>query len=157
MKDYEKPIIIQQNEMFEGIYALESGYVPDYDVDILWTNHNSGSHSDLSVRLRTGTHNGEFIQVIATFVGNGSIEKVGGYSGPYDSVQFSNNTIVFTRNQHFNPNENFEFGFNNVVFTGTGDGHEDPLHKGSYYVGNGNGYMGSAIQSGDFIVYVNLG
>jgi len=66
-------------------------------------------------------------------------------------------SIVFTRNQHFNSNENFEFGFNNVVFTGTGDGHEDPLHKGSYYVGNGNGYMGSAIQSGDFIVYVNLG
>ena len=151
-----KPIIIENSDSFEGVYALDSGSIPDYTVDVLWINHNSGSHSDLSVRLKTGNSSGEYIQVTVIFIGKGIIEKIGGYSGGYTDVKFSNNTIIFTRNQHFNPNENFEFGFNNVVFTDTGDGHEDPLHKGSYYIGNGEGYLGSAIQSGDFIVNVTL-
>lgn len=152
MNGYEKPIVIETEEMSEGVYA-ESGYEqPSGEVELNWTNHNSGSHSDLEIKVITGDVGGEYIMVTATFQGNGNIVSWGGFSGPYTNVTTSGNTITFVRQGHFNANEKFQFGFNNVVFDGNGDGHSTDTHSGAYYDGEGRGYMGSGITNGDFAI-----
>lgn len=155
MNGYEKPIVVETEEMSEGVYA-NSGYTPQGTVDIRWTNHNSGSHSDLHIDVKTGDAPGEYIMVTATFVGNGNITQWGGFSGGYTNVTTSGNTITFVRQGHFNPNENFTFGFDNVVFDGNGDDHSTEEHAGSYYEGQGKGYLGSAVAKGDFVVNLTL-
>ena len=132
MKDYTRPVIIESNDMFEGVFALESGSPPNIWGWVKWTNQNSGSHSDLEVYVQVASITAEYVKVTLTWVGKGEL-KVGGFSGPYTNAYQSGNSIVFERQGHVNANETFGFGFNNVVFTDTGDGHIDPEHKGSYY------------------------
>lgn len=137
MNKYERPLVIANTDVFEGVYALESGN-PDPDITgtIRWSNHNSGSHSDLSIDLKVSPNkSGEYIKVTATFVGNGNIVSVGGSGGPAQ-MSVSGNTVVFEKFGHYNPGEQFQFSFNNVIFDETGDGHDTSVHKGSYYETN---------------------
>lgn len=153
MIKYEKPMVIEKG-YGEGVYT-ESGYFVEDDstVSVLWDNHNSGSHSDLRIKLNTGRKFGEHIVVTVSFVGNGEIVSVGGYSGGFTSVSVNGNSITFVREGHYNANENFDFGFDNVIFSELKAGTEgDGQHSGSYYPGNGNGYIGDAVLSGDFVV-----
>lgn len=133
MTNYERPLVIANSDVFEGVYASISGSDPKITGTIRWSNHNSGSHSDLSIDLKADPNmTGEYIKVTATFVGKGNIISVGGSGGPAQ-MSVSGNTIVFERFGHFNPGESFQFSFNNVVFSETGDDHDTSVHKGSYY------------------------
>lgn len=158
MKTYEKPIILTNMDLMEGVYA-DSGYNPPPEnpsatATLTWTNHNSGSHSDLECKVFVSPNcGGEHVAVTLTWQGNGSITSVGGYGGGYTSASFDGNSVTFIRDGHFNPGECFSFTFNNVVFTDTGDGHVDPEHVGSYYEGQGNGYLGDA--SGTWAINVS--
>ena len=134
MKGYVKPLVIETNEMTEGVFAnFGSGVEESYDYNLRWTNQNSGSHSDLHFDLHF--HLAEprhYLKVTITFVGKGNIVSVGGYSGRA-SGSFSNNTIVFEMNDIINPTENLTLGFNNVIFDSCGDGHREEGKNGSYY------------------------
>ena len=154
MRDFVKPLIIENNEMFEGVYALDSGLIPNAHAWVTWDNHNSGSHSDLSAWVQIDSQTGgSYIKLTVTFVGRGVIENVGGSGLPDNtSMTWSGNSIIFIRNAHFNPNEKFQFNFNNVVFSETGDDHDVSEHKGSYY--ETNTHIGDA--SGDFVVDVQV-
>ena len=134
MKTYERPIVLESGELFEGVYTESGGQEPTIDANVVWTNQNSGSHSDLSVYVTCGSVAGEYIRVTVTWHGNGDMAEPGGYSGPYTSVDFSDGSVTFVREGHFNAGESFEFGFNNVVFSECGDPDErDGEHIGSYY------------------------
>ena len=154
MSEYVRPVIIESNEMFEGVYALDSGLIPRAHAWVTWDNHNSGSHSDLSAWVQIdNTTGGSYIKVTVTFVGRGSIIRVGGSGLPSDTTMtVSGNSIVFIRNASFNPNEKFQFNFNNVEFSDTGDDHDTSEHKGSYY--ETNTHLGDA--SGDFVIDVQV-
>ena len=67
MNNYEKPIVVNTNEMFEAVYA-ESGYVeePSASASVHWSNHNSGSLSCVSVNVSTGNIAGTFMKVVVT-------------------------------------------------------------------------------------------
>lgn len=134
MMTYERPVVLESGELFEGVYTESGGEEPTITANVIWTNQNSGSHSDLSVYVSCGSVEGEYIRVTVTWHGNGNMSEPGGYSGPYTSVDFSDGSVTFVREGHFNSGENFEFGFNNVVFDSCGDPDDrDGEHFGSYY------------------------
>ena len=63
MKGYEKPVILENIELFEAVYA-ESGYQepPSGQVSASWSNHNSGSHSCISINASVGNVPGNYIK-----------------------------------------------------------------------------------------------
>ena len=155
MKTYQKPIIIENDELHEGVYAVLSGDDTDYWVEVKWENHNSGSHSDIRVIVHTGSTAGTYINVTIKFIGDGGITDKGSFQGPYTQAPIfssDNKSVTFIREGSFNANENFSYSWNNVVFSGNGDNHDTSEHCGSYYEGQGNGYLGDAISVGDFAV-----
>ena len=152
---YAKPVVIENSEMFEGVYALESGFDPKADVSIRWSSHNSGSHSDLSVDVKCYPNtSGQYLKATVTFVGKGTITAVGGFSTPGNTEASwdGSRTITFVRNGTINQGESFQFGFNNVVFSETGDNHDTKEHVGSYY--ETGTHIGSA--EGDFVVDLQI-
>ena len=80
MNNYEKPIVVNTNEMFEAVYA-ESGYVeePSASASVHWSNHNSGSLSCVSVNVSTGNIAGTFMKVVVTLPN--CLIDVGDFSG----------------------------------------------------------------------------
>ena len=127
-----KPIIINIQNPSEGVFLDGSGF-ENPKASIVWTNQNSGSHSDLKILFSSGSKTGN-LAITATFVGKGNIT----FGGASSSYTIDGKSITFyevIRNQY----ENKAFTFDNVVFTDTGDGHElDPseTHFGSYYKTN---------------------
>lgn len=153
MSNYSKPLVIENNEMFEGVFALESGVLPGYTADIVWTNQNSGSHSDLKcwVKLAEGVTS-EYIKITCTFVGLGGIIKFGDSSAG-DKVSYSGKTVTYIENQHRNSGETIEFSFNNVVFS---NGEITPGHdKGAYYQSGTHMYE-SALADGTWVIDVTI-
>lgn len=150
MEKYVKPIVIENEDMFEGVFAnygSGSEEPPNGSAEVYWRNHNSGSHSDLECLVHVGATGASRVEVHLKWIGNGNITSVGGYGGPYTTAYAANNEVVFIREgQNINPNENFGFSFGQVVFDSTGDNHVDPKHVGSYFEGQGNGYLGIADQ-----------
>lgn len=155
MKAYTRPIVIENNDAVEGVYALESGDTPTYTKYLTWTNQNSGSHADLKGGIITGPGmSGNYIKVTCTFQGKGNIIKIGGYSlGPFSEAIIGTNSITFIKNGAYNPNESMEFSFNNVEF----DSGEisDGTHSGSYYK-TGTHIGDSAISDGTWDVQVTF-
>ena len=133
MKGYEKPIVLENIELFEAVYA-ESGYQepPTGQVSATWSNHNSGSLSCISVNASVGNVPGNYIKVTVTF--NGNVSSLGDTSGPYTSCDINGNTVVFIRDGSFNPNESFQFSINKAVCGDAGfDNHNTTEHKGSFF------------------------
>lgn len=152
MANYEKPLVILNNEMFEGVYALESGIDPSAWGTIEWSNHNSGSHSDLSLHVYTKDGvPGQRIKITVTFIGKGNLTW-GGFSDPWGGCEITtaNKTVTIVKVGNINGNSNFQFSLNNIVFTATGDNHDTSVHKGSYY--ETNTHIGDA--SGDFDISI---
>ena len=134
MKGYEKPIVLENIELFEAVYA-ESGYVepPSGSVTAQWKNHNSGSHSEISVDASVGPVPGNYIRVTVTIHGN--VRGIDGLSGPGDTSYVVNgNTVVFTRVAAFNPNESFHFSIDKAICDDSGiDNHDTTTHQGSFF------------------------
>ncbi len=153
MNNYSKPIVIENNDAVEGVYAYGSGTTPNYQIYLKWTNQNSGSHSDLEGGIITGPNmTGNYIKITCTFVGKGNIVSWGGTGGAF-SATTSGNSITFVRNGAFNPNEDLNFSFNNVVFD-QGEISDDG-HSGSYYK-TGTHIQESAIIDGTWNVEVTV-
>lgn len=153
MSGYVKPVVVENNQMFEGVFALESGVVPGYTPYIYWTNQNSGSHSDLRAGVILGQGvTCEHLKITCTFKGKGSIVKWGGCSDP-GKMSFSGNAVIFEETQHRNSGETINFSFDNVVFS---DGEvTDATHRGSYYVSGTHGDE-SALNDGTWDIDVQL-
>ena len=49
MMTYERPVVLESGELFEGVYTESGGEEPTITANVIWTNQNSGSHSDLSI------------------------------------------------------------------------------------------------------------
>ena len=134
MKGYEKPIVLENIELFEAVYA-ESGYVepPSGEVTAEWSGHNSGSHSEISVNASVGPVPGNYIKVTVTI--NGNVNSIGDLSGPdKTSYEVNGNTVVFIRDGAFNPNESFQFSINHAECEGSGeDNHDITEHQGSFF------------------------
>ena len=134
MKGYEKPIVLENIELFEAVYA-ESGYVepPSGNVTASWSNHNSGSHSCISINASVGPVPGNYIKVTLTI--NGNVSSISGISGPGGtSYEVNGNTVVFIREGAFNPNETFQFSINEAKCADSGiDDHDTSTHQGSFY------------------------
>ena len=139
MTNYEAPKVLLTNSG-EGPFG-NSGPSDPYapTATIVWTNHNSGSHSDLEIIVHTVVAC-EQIMVTATWNGKGNILGIGFYGSEYFADptithDFDGKTVTFIKKTHINANENISFSFNNVVFDSTGDDHNTSVHKGSYYEG----------------------
>lgn len=134
MKGYEKPIVLENIELFEAVYA-ESGYVEESipEVTATWSNHNSGSHSCISVNAKVGPVPGNYIKV--TVIINGNVSSISGISGPGNtSYEVNGNTVVFIRQEPFNPNESFQFSINEAICADSGiDNHDTTEHQGSFF------------------------
>lgn len=134
MKGYEKPIVLENIELFEAVYA-ESGYVepPSGEVSATWSDHNSGSHSCISINATMGNVSGNYIKITVTI--NGNVKSIDGLSGPSDtSYEVNGNTVVFIRNAYFNPGESFQFSINHAVCGDAGfDNHDTTEHQGSFF------------------------
>lgn len=134
MKGYERPIVLENIELFEAVYA-ESGYQepPSGSVTASWSNHNSGSLSCISVNAKVGNVPGNYIKVTLTI--NGNVSSISGLSGPGDTeYEVNGNTVVFIRNGAFNPNESFQFSINEAVCGDAGlDNHNTTEHQGSFF------------------------
>ncbi len=133
MKGYEKPIVLENIELFEAVYA-ESGYQepPTGQVSASWSNHNSGSHSCISVNASVGNVPGNYIKVTVTV--NGNVRNLSDPSGPYTSCDINGNTAVFIRDGAFNPNESFQFSINHAECGDAGlDNHDTTEHQGSFF------------------------
>lgn len=133
MNTYVKPIAVESSDMFEGVFAMsnDKNGIKGWAI---WDNHNSGSHSDIFVFIQTpANYVGMYLKITAYWMGKGSILAVGGYSGPANASWDGDKTITFQTTEKFNANETVQFGFNNVVFSETGDEHDTSVHKGSYY------------------------
>ena len=134
MKGYEKPVILENIELFEAVYA-ESGYVepPSGEVTAEWSGHNSGSHSEISVNASVGPVPGNYIKVTVTI--NGNVNSIGDLSGPdKTSYEVNGNTVVFIRVAEFNPYESFHFKIGKAICADSGmDNHDTTTHKGSFF------------------------
>ena len=133
MKGYEKPVILENIELFEAVYA-ESGYQepPSGQVSASWSNHNSGSHSCISINASVGNVPGNYIKVTVTLPGN--VRSISDFSGPYTSCDVNGNTVVFIRDGAFKPNESFQFSINHAECEGSGeDNHDITEHQGSFF------------------------
>lgn len=132
---YNKPQIIENNELFEGIFALESGQIQDWDWSIWWANHNSGSHSEMEIRGKNNSNkSGNFIVIYINFIGKGEILSVANASKA-TSTKWNSNSITLTYNGVFNPGEEIVFGLPSIIFSDTGDGEQT---TGSYHLSNGD-------------------
>ena len=133
MKGYEKPVILENIELFEAVYA-ESGYQepPSGQVSASWSNHNSGSHSCISINASVGNVPGNYIKVTVTLPG--SVRNISDFSGPYTSCDVNGNTVVFIRVGAFNPNESFHFSIDKAICADSGiDNHDITEHQGSFF------------------------
>ena len=133
MKGYEKPVILENIELFEAVYA-ESGYVepPSGSVMAFWNSHNSGSHSEISVNASVGSVGGNYIKVTVTV--NGNVKSLNNLSGPYTSADVNGNTVVFIIERQFNPNESFHFKIGEAICLDSGiDNHDTTNHQGSFF------------------------
>ncbi len=134
MRGYEKPVFVENDELFEGVYADESGYSeePSADVNATWTNHNSGSHSCISVNASVGPVKGNYMKITVTLPG--STRLITDLSGPYTNYEVNGNTVVIIREGAFNAGESFQFGINHAECDGTGeDDHDISEHQGSFF------------------------
>lgn len=134
MTNYEAPKVLLTNSG-EGPYG-NSG-APDPNVPtatIVWTNHNSGSHSDLEIKVRV-PYVAEKLVVKATWNGKGNITSIGGYGFDPNMATWDGKTLTIIRYGHINKDEGISLSFNNVVFDSTGDDHNTDIWKGSYYEG----------------------
>ena len=137
MKKFEKPVFAECSEFTEGIYA-SSGWVPvtppdtpkgDWVIECDWANHNSGSHSELKIKGHNyGNLSGDCLTMhfrIMDFRLD-TIKDMGGMI--FSNISESGFTI--TRNNHFNPNENFEF---NIQITCKNSPYEGSVGKTGEY------------------------
>lgn len=138
MKKFEKPVIIDTLDVSEGIFAA-SGNVPgtppgghdeprsggfSWSCEAWWGNHNSGSHSEMEVRLHNNSgKDGNYVCVKLVYCGKGSFTVCGGPTGGATAGGADSNKKSFTiiRSGHFNPGENFSFGLTDVRFSETGE------------------------------------
>ena len=128
--NYQKPIVLEQNDMFEGIYALDSGTIPNWEWSIWWANHNSGSHSEMEVRGKNlGNSSGNYISVTIAFCGKGNITSVANASKATET-RVSGNTITLIYNGVFNQGENVVFGLPSITFSEPAEGENT---HGSYH------------------------
>ncbi len=135
MKGYEKPIVLENIELFEAVYA-ESGYVepPSGQVSATWSDHNSGSHSCISIDAEMGSVSGNYIKITVTLPGSTDYIKPDSCAGPFTSCDVNGNTVVFIREGGFNPGECFQFSINHAVCGDAGlDNHDTTEHKGSFF------------------------
>ncbi len=131
MRNYVKPVVIENNEMMEGIY-VSSGYQTENNgsASLTWTNQNSGSHSDISLMVTTGELPGEYFRVTITYVGGGDIT----WGGVPSEGTASGNSVTIVREGHYNPRENFQYSINNIVFSEMAEGYTgDGEHFGARY------------------------
>lgn len=131
---YERPIIIEQNDMFEGIYALDSGEIPAWDWSVWWANHNSGSHSEMEIRgTNKGNNPGSYIMVTISFFGKGEILNVAPASKASET-RWGKNYITVIYYGIFNPGESVVFGLPSITFSDPAEGEET---QGSYHTSGG--------------------
>lgn len=141
MTNYEAPKVLLTGS---GDGGFNNSGAPDPNAPVAtikWTNHNSGSHSDLEILVKV-PEGGEKLTVKATWNGNGNITSIGGYGFDSSMATWDGKTLTIVRNQHINPGENISLTFNNVVFDSTGDNHNTDEHKGSYYEGQRQDNLG---------------
>lgn len=145
MKKYEKPIVIANSELFEGVYAQSGDTPPGFDYEIKFSDHDSGSHSELwldVINNNDKTYNSAIIKL--SWNGNGDMVEIRSISGPNENpgCSISGKDITITENMTINPNQRLHYSCQ-IVFNGTGDGHSfatpDNPHKdkGSYMEGYG--------------------
>lgn len=146
MKNYEKPIVIENNEAFEGVYAAsgEGGYT----TDLYFNNHDGGSHSDITFNVEVFGQNYTYIKAVLTWNGGGSPQfyEPSDPSGGSIAFSHSGNVVTFEGPCAINGAtnaQNLHFGFKGI-FDVAGDGHsfatpDDPnKNNGSYNAGNNN-------------------
>lgn len=133
MKGYEKPIVLENIELFEAVYA-ESGYQepPSGQVSASWSNHNSGSHSCISINASVGNVQASYMKVTVTLPA--STRKISECQGNYTSCDVNGNTVVFIKEGRINPNESFQFSINHAECGDAGlDNHDTTMFQGSFF------------------------
>lgn len=161
MAKYEKPIVIANNEVMEGVYAEVSGGGSKW-ITLTWSNHNGGSHSVLECKFGfSGYPAGEKKATIElTFNGNGSFSVYTSDAQPGNngvSVSGGCPTLTFVKSDNMqNADGNIEFKYS-LLFDSTYDGQPHDGCNGSYYPGRNEandieGYTGDAIGQGDWSV-----
>lgn len=151
MKKFETPIIVDVEDMAEGVYAA-SGSLPEEDdfyepptggeqgcwqFECKWTGHNNGGHSVCHVQgTHCGDHSGNTLRM--EFLTNFPIKEVKNASGLTIS-EVGAFSFVLTRNNHFNSNESIGFNFEIETSTVFYDEAGNPLH-GAIGACNGDKY-----------------
>lgn len=80
----------------------------DWTITAEWRNHNSGSHSELAIKgLHHGNHTGNTLTMYMAVRGF-KLEKVKDCGGMQVS-NVSESGFTITRNNFYNPTDNFEF------------------------------------------------
>lgn len=135
MKEYVKPLVIENDDRFEGVYAASGD---DYDYWATVVNNNSGSLSvvKLNFQLRLD-HGGETITMVIAYSGPGKITAIRGASGADFSLNGDGNVITITRNNHYNSGETIAFNVNEMEFSERADGttdEENGGHHGSLFL-----------------------
>lgn len=122
MSNYEKPVVIDEDEMFEGVFAESGdlpggGGTPGFDVTVKWEGHNSGSHSEVNVLAHENKGcGGEYLKVTVAFSGAGDIESMSGVTN-CTSWSRNGNVIEIVRQGHYNQGETFSFMIPDIRFT----------------------------------------
>ena len=160
MEKYVKPIVIENEDMFEGVFANYGSGEPEGElptVTLEWKDHDSGSFSGLKGVMNTGNCKANRIEIRIKWTGNGTMTWGMSSSleqGNFTSAYANGDEFIFImEGRQYNPNENFGFGLLNFVFSGTGDDHDTSDHAGSYYKGNHEGYTGP-VKPNEFTISV---
>lgn len=119
-------------ENTERFFPSQSGGIEefrgDWDIRLEYRNHNTGSHSEVAViGKHHGNHSGESLTMDIMMRNGFEIKQVKEASGCVVS-NVTKDGFTITRNNHFNPTDNFEFNFQIVVSNG-------PKHPQTNHVG----------------------
>lgn len=129
MKNYERPIVIENDEIFEGVYAASGE--GSYDLTMTNVDNNSGSLSVVEMNFQLNlSQGGEKMEINLHYNGAGNIEEISGVSGMEFSYDEKNIHIV--RNNHFNAGDNITFNINGMKFSERADGTTDDQSNGHH-------------------------
>lgn len=153
---YEKPIIIDNNDVLEGVYAASGSDELPWSVEVRWEGHDSGSHSEVQLKCKNESgKRGNFLEITIQFTGVGNIVNVTINEPDKWMCDHQGNVIKIWRDfsESFNETENIGIMLTSVTFdTPQYDpGNVKPSGDGGYsYWATGSGH--DHIIAGEFIV-----
>lgn len=150
---YEKPIIIDNNDVLEGVYAASGSDELPWSVEVWWEGHDSGSHSEVQLKCHNDSgKGGNFLEITIRFTGVGNIINASVGDASWNCDQ-KGNVIKIWRDASFNQGENYGIMISSITFdTPQYDPSKtNPSNDGGYsYWATGSGH--DHIIAGEFIV-----